>query len=102
MVEETLRFRLVESLQGQGLLGEWRKWAEALAASTERVTSSNVKGAKSMAILLHLHRPQDPCARQSTFCPVPNPKGKSVPFGIPTLHSLSPRLAAGNPSQEPG
>lgn len=93
---------MVEFPREQGLVGEWRKWAEALYTSTERVTSSNVKGAKTMAILLHLHRPQDPCPQQPAFCRVPNRKRESVPFRIPPFHSPSPRLPCGHPSQEPG
>lgn len=77
---------------GRDLVGVQRKWAEAPYASTERVTSSNEKGAKSMAILLHLRCrcPRDLCPEQPAFCCVPNTKGESVSSGIPSLYLSRP------------
>lgn len=98
----------MEFPRGQDLVGEWRKWAEALCASTERVTGSNAKGAKSMAILLHLHYPQDPCLQQTRVLLCHNPeKGTSalwapIPPPLPTLGSHATPARGARVSREPG
>lgn len=92
----------MEFPQGQGLVGQWRKWAETLYASTERVTGSNAKGAKSVAVLLHLRSPQDPCLQQTSVLLCHNPERGTSALWDPTLPPLPALGSHATPARSPG
>lgn len=93
---------MVEFPQGQGLAGERRKWAEALYASTERVTSSNQKGAKSIAILLLLRYPQDPGFQQTSILLCHNLERGTSALWDPTPPPLPALGSHATPARSPG
>lgn len=96
-----------------GGLGWWslprdkacRRVAEVLYASTERVTNSNAKGAKSTGRIASPPRSTGPVFPAPASCCVLNTKGDRVPFRIPPFYLPQPLAAtpAWSPvSREPG